>query len=150
MHSCSVESDSLRPQELYAAHQAPLSTESSRQEYWSGLPFPPPGKLPHPGTEPPSLAASFFLFFTTSATWEAHPKEETNYYFIISIITLDRAGIRDKWLAKSHRPSCLEGSCVGLKLCFCCFKFLKFFFFLIKGSHIFALCTDPGPRSYSS
>ena len=28
----------------------------SRQEYWSGLPFPPPGDFPHPGTEPTSLA----------------------------------------------------------------------------------------------
>ena len=33
-------------------HQAPLSMELSRQEYWSGLPFPPPGDLPDPGTEP--------------------------------------------------------------------------------------------------
>ena len=31
------------------AHQAPLSVDSSRQEYWSGLPFPSPGDLPHPG-----------------------------------------------------------------------------------------------------
>ena len=31
------------------AHQAPLSMEYSRQEYWSGLPFPSPGDLPHPG-----------------------------------------------------------------------------------------------------
>ena len=30
--------------------------EFSRQEYWSGLPFPTPGDLPHPGTEPMSLA----------------------------------------------------------------------------------------------
>ena len=37
-------------------HQAPLSTGSSRQEYWSGLPFPSPGDLPHPGIEPRSLA----------------------------------------------------------------------------------------------
>ena len=37
------------------AHQAPLSMESSRQEYWSGLPFPSPGDLPNPGTEPGSL-----------------------------------------------------------------------------------------------
>ena len=34
------------------AHQAPLSMRFSRQEYWSGLPFPPPGDLPDPGTEP--------------------------------------------------------------------------------------------------
>ena len=31
------------------AHQAPLSMGFSRQEYWSGLPFPSPGDLPHPG-----------------------------------------------------------------------------------------------------
>ena len=31
------------------ACQAPLSMEFSRQEYWSGLPFPPPGDLPNPG-----------------------------------------------------------------------------------------------------
>ena len=35
--------------------QAPLSMEFSRQEYWSGLPFPPPGDLPDPGIEPVSL-----------------------------------------------------------------------------------------------
>ena len=33
------------------AHQVPLSMEFSRQEYWSGLPFPSPGDLPNPGTE---------------------------------------------------------------------------------------------------
>ena len=34
------------------AHQAPLSMGFSRQEYWSGLPWPPPGDLPDPGNEP--------------------------------------------------------------------------------------------------
>ena len=33
------------------AHQAPPSMEFSRQEYWSGLPFPPPGNLPDPRIE---------------------------------------------------------------------------------------------------
>ena len=47
------------------ACQAPLSAGFSRQEYWSGLPVPPPGDLPHPGIEPrslvsPSLAGGFF------------------------------------------------------------------------------------------
>ena len=37
------------------AFQAPLSMGFSRQEYWSGLPCPPPGNLPNPGMEPPSL-----------------------------------------------------------------------------------------------
>ena len=38
------------------AHQASLSMEFSRQEYWSGLPFPSPGDLPDPGMEPRSPA----------------------------------------------------------------------------------------------
>ena len=54
------------------AHQAPLSMKFSRQEYWSGLPFPPPGDLPDPGIEPASLISPALAggFFTTSATWE--------------------------------------------------------------------------------
>ena len=39
---------------LAVARQAPLSMEFSRQEYWSGLPFPSPGDLPNTGTEPMS------------------------------------------------------------------------------------------------
>ena len=38
------------------AHQAPPSMEFSRQEYWSGLPFPSPGDLLDPGIEPGSPA----------------------------------------------------------------------------------------------
>ena len=38
------------------AHQAPLCMEFSRQDYWSGLPFPSPGVLPDPGIEPRSPA----------------------------------------------------------------------------------------------
>ena len=34
------------------AYQGPLSMEFSRQEYWSGLPFPSPGDIPDPGIEP--------------------------------------------------------------------------------------------------
>ena len=37
-----------------AAYQAPPSMGFSRQEYWSGLPFPSPGDLPNPGIEPMS------------------------------------------------------------------------------------------------
>ena len=38
------------------ARQAPLPMDFSRQEYWSGLPFPSPGNLPYPGIEPESPA----------------------------------------------------------------------------------------------
>ena len=50
------------------AHEASLSMGFSRQEYQSGLPFPPPGGLPHPGIEPASLIppASAGGFFTTN------------------------------------------------------------------------------------
>ena len=42
--------------------QAPLSMGFPRQEYWSGLPSPSPGDLPHPGIDPvsPALVGKFF------------------------------------------------------------------------------------------
>ena len=54
------------------AHQVPLSVGFSGQEYWSGLPWPPPGDLPNPGIEPGSVASPTLAgrFFTTSGTWE--------------------------------------------------------------------------------
>ena len=55
------------------AHQALLSMRFSRQEYWTGLPFPSPGNLSNPGIEPTSLMSSALAggFFTTSTTLEA-------------------------------------------------------------------------------
>ena len=55
------------------AHQAPLSTGFSRQEYWSGMPCPSLGDPPHPGTESTSLPFPALAggFFTTSSTLEA-------------------------------------------------------------------------------
>ena len=41
---------------LTVALQAPLSMGFSRQEYWIGLPYAPPGDLPDPGIEPPSMS----------------------------------------------------------------------------------------------
>ena len=56
-----------------AAHQVPLSMGFSRQEHWSGMPFPPPGELPDPGVEPRSLTSPALAggFFTPSTGWEA-------------------------------------------------------------------------------
>ena len=56
-----VKVKSLSPVQLFVtpwaiAYQAPPSVEFSRQEYWSGLPFPSPGDLPNPGIEPGSPA----------------------------------------------------------------------------------------------
>ena len=56
-----VKVKSLSPVQLFAtpwtvAHQAPPSMGFSRQEYWSGMPFPSPGDLPNQGSEPRSPA----------------------------------------------------------------------------------------------
>ena len=48
------------------AHQAPLSMEFSRREYWNGLPCLPLGDLPEPGVEPGSPVAPAGGFFTVS------------------------------------------------------------------------------------
>ena len=56
-----------------AAHQAPPSLGFSRQEHWSGLPFPSPRDLPNPGIKLTSLVSNELAggFLTTRATWEA-------------------------------------------------------------------------------
>ena len=67
---------SLRPVGLFAtlwtvACQVPLSVEFSRQKYWSGLPFPPPGDLPDQGSNPCLVSTTLAgEFFRPSATWE--------------------------------------------------------------------------------
>ncbi|CAI9164294.1 unnamed protein product [Rangifer tarandus platyrhynchus] len=60
-------------------HQSPLSMGFSRQEYWSGLPFHPPGDLPNPRIKLTSLMSPPLAgeFFTTSTTWEAPISEIT-------------------------------------------------------------------------
>ena len=62
------------------AHQPPLTMESPRQEYWSGLPFPSPGNLPDPGIEPMSraLAGRFFTIEQLGKPCFGH----TWYYFL--------------------------------------------------------------------
>ena len=61
VHTLSVMSTSLPGSSVHGI---------SQQEYWTGLPFSPPGDLPDPGSQPksPALADGFF---TTSATWKA-------------------------------------------------------------------------------
>ena len=60
------------------AHQAPLSSQFSRQEYWSGLPFPPPRDLPDPGIKPtsPTSPALAGISFTT----ESHGKTPRSWW----------------------------------------------------------------------
>ena len=55
-------------------HQAPLSMEFSRQEYWSGLLLPSPGDFPYPGIETSSLSSLTLAggFFTVESPGKPH------------------------------------------------------------------------------
>ena len=68
MHAQSQSHVQLFVTPLTVAHQALLSMEFSRQEYWSGLPFPTPGDLPDSGMKPMSLVSPALAggFFTTA------------------------------------------------------------------------------------
>ena len=82
--SHSVVSDSCATPWTLATHAARLalvSMEFSRQEYWSGLPFPPPGDLPDPGIIPvfPALASRLF-------TTEPPGKPPTYYIPIVYFV----------------------------------------------------------------
>ena len=97
---CSVVSDSVIP--LTVVHQAPLSMGFSRQEYWSGLPFPPSGS-PQPRdrthisfisyisdglftTEPPgTLPFSLFLLFPCKRTLSNHLKFRMMSFKILNL-----------------------------------------------------------------
>ena len=70
------------------AHQTPLSMGFSRQEYWSGLPCPPPGDLPNPGIEPMSLMSPALAgkFFTTGTTWSCEMPGWMNHKIVITLI----------------------------------------------------------------
>ena len=81
------------------ARQARLSMGFSRQEYWSGLPFPPPGHLPDPGIEPvsPTSAGGFFttVLFGKQVLGGKKTKEKVR---------------------RGHRPSCRGSSEVQTQL----------------------------------
>ena len=69
MRTCQVASVVSNSATLWTvACQAPLFMGFPRQEYWSGVPFPSPGDLPNPGTEPTSLASPALAggFLTTA------------------------------------------------------------------------------------
>ena len=65
--ACVLVLSCVRPCGLYVARQAPLSMGFSKQEYWSGLPFPPSGNLTKPGIKAVTPASSAWAgrFFTS-------------------------------------------------------------------------------------
>ena len=71
VHAKLLQSCSTLCNPMDCSHQAPLFMGFSRQEYWNGLPCPPPGDLPDSGIKPMSLTSPALAgeFFTTSCTW---------------------------------------------------------------------------------
>ena len=87
--SCSVMSNSLWLRGL--AQQAPLSLGSSRQEYWSGLPFLPSGDLPDPAIEPVPLVS----LVPAGGFFTAEPPKKPNLYPYL----LSKWDIRQLWFS---------------------------------------------------
>ena len=99
----------------------------SRQEYWNGLPFPPPGDLPDPGTEPTSLMSPALAgrFSTTSTTWEALSVHQAlifvsscqapqPYKRLVRVKLQDLAGSTVAWYLTEAQHSCLRYSQAAL------------------------------------
>ena len=92
-----------------AARQAPLSMGFSRQEYWSGLPFPSPGDLPDPGIEPgsPVLAGGFLTTVTPGGLVKTLIERDTwTPMFIAALFMIARTWKQprcpsaDEWIRK--------------------------------------------------
>ena len=78
MHMCYFSQVPLFETLWVVAHQAPLSMGFSRQEHWSGLPYPPPGIFLTRGWTHVSYVSLAGRFFTTSTTWEAQGNKHHN------------------------------------------------------------------------
>ena len=105
----------------------------SRQEYWSGLPFPPLGDLPSPGIEPtspvsPALRGGFF----TTATWEG----------LILWLVKPKTGVKNvpktKWLKKNSKAVHWPLFCLSPKTLVLCFQ--------NSGDHAMFTCQDQPRR----
>ena len=115
-------------------HQAPLSMDFSRQEYWNGLPFPSPGDLPDKGCEPgsPALLADslpselpgkpiYFLFLPTSE-WKLKinmkvktPGKKKSTVHVQSALLLTEAESQKALTPRFHR--CLDKPVSECSLC---------------------------------
>ena len=81
------------------AHQAPLSMEFPKQEYWSGLPFPSPGDLPNTGIEPrywTHVSCLAGRFFTTGPLGKPKVRNESETRSVMSN-SLQPDGLYSPW-----------------------------------------------------
>ena len=91
--------------------------EFSRQEYWSGLPFPSPGDLPNPETEPTSPALEG-RFFTTSTSWETWACLYSTKKLLAPCCLQNKVQIPEtgdiRW---TYNPLLEHLSCLGASIC---------------------------------
>ena len=108
------------------AHQAAPSMGFSRQEYWSGLPFPSPGHLPNPGIEPRSPTSQ-----ADALTSEPPGKPEVAFIICpfqmrrLRALTLQRRALNPSltpqpecplpYTLSHHQGGCMKGLCSGYK-----------------------------------
>ena len=98
------------------AHQPPLFVGFSPQESWSGLPFPAPGDLPDPGTEPeclvsPSLAARFFTTEPPgkpNLMWRGQQIHPVEIFYFSVFIALGCGHVTYFWPLKCKQESYIE------------------------------------------
>ena len=120
--TCKCVCQSLSRVRLFAttwtvARQASLSMGFSRQEYWSGLPCPPPGDLPDPGIELKSLLSPALSgrFFTTSGIWEAHSYMHIYILYNIIIYTQLSLGIHRTTPFPQQKPKSKDAQVFYIK-----------------------------------
>ena len=146
------------------ARQAPLSMEISRQEYWSGYPFPPLGDLSNPGIESVSLTSPALAgtFFTASAPWEAqsntnaYQKYRPNIEASWETHLLSPLRFLESWLFNVESTGWTavlfiwmqETKCPGLLLLFLVSPFWRSFIYLYpSGSRSLAHCQQSAPET---
>ena len=113
--------------------QAPLSMGLSRQEYWSGLPYPSPEDLPHPGIEPsfPALAGGFISCLTNQYTCRQHSMPEWWVPTFLPTPTFPEPCISADLSSESQQRRASQKEAVFALSAFWMFKRPAVFFFLI-------------------
>ena len=98
------------------ARQAPLSLGFPRQEYWRGLPFPPPGDLPDPEIEHTSPGSPVWQVGSSLAELSGKPPWRLPFAYYAVFLTLPSSGLLFAYnfpilSTKSHRDEKIQKSC---------------------------------------
>ena len=102
------------------AHQAPLSMEFSRQEYWSGLPFPSLGDLPDPGLNLGPLHCRNFTHWATGhALYFTEDQHFTHFHWCIVFCVIQHSSfvhllLMEVWVVTSFQLFCYKHMFFGI------------------------------------